>query len=129
MAPYGSFLRTLRTVILIQINNLVKFKKGSCLYISILFLLSIVLPCEEGEVELWGICYSIENTIVLSNINNASGEIPEKLCALANLEVLNLIVMFGNTNFLTGEIPDCICNLDKLTYLDFGWNSLSGEIP
>ena len=89
----------------------------------------MVLPCDEGEVELWGMCYSIENTTVLSNLDNASGEIPEKLCALINLEVLNLIVMFGSTNSLTGEIPDCICNLDKLTYLDFGWNSLSGGIP
>ena len=70
----------------------------------------MMLPCDEGEVELWGMCYSIENTTVLSNLDNVSGEIPEKLCALINLEVLNLIVMFGSTNSLTGEIPDCICN-------------------
>ena len=89
----------------------------------------MALPCEEGEVELWGLCYSIENTTILSNLSNTSGEIPQELCALVNLEVLNLIVMFGNTNFLTGEIPDCICNLHKLTFLDFGWNELSGEIP
>ena len=89
----------------------------------------MALPCEEGEVELWGLCYSIENTTILSNLSNTSGEIPQELCALVNLEVLNLIVMFGNTNFLIGEIPDCICNLHKLTYLDFGWNTLSGEIP
>ena len=98
------------------------------IYILTLFL-SMALPCEEGEVELWGLCYSIENTTILSNLSNTSGEIPQELCALVNLEVLNLMVMFGNTNFVSGEIPDCICNLHKLTFLDFGWNELSGEIP
>ena len=88
----------------------------------------MALPCEEGEVELWGLCYSIENTTILSNLSNTSGEIPQELCALVNLEVLNLMVMFGNTNFVSGEIPDCICNLHKLTFLDFGWNELSSEI-
>ena len=37
--------------------------------LSILILFSIIYSqCDHDEAELWGICYSIENTIVLNNM-------------------------------------------------------------
>jgi Leucine-rich repeat (LRR) protein len=104
---------------------------------------------EETEVELWGECYSIENTteillpsseltgeipesigdlinlnsLVLYN-NQLSGEIPESIENLTNLMWLNLY-----NNQLTGEIPESIGNLTNLTSLDLGFNQFSGEIP
>ncbi|SVB76359.1 uncharacterized protein METZ01_LOCUS229213, partial [marine metagenome] len=57
--------------------------------------------CSDGEVELWGECYSIENTTSLN---------------LANSE-------------LTGEIPPEIGNLTHLTELHLSYNQLTGEIP
>ena len=58
-------------------------------------------------------------------MNNNAGEIPQEICDLVNLEVIDFIVMFGNTNYLIGEIPDCICNelktsSDQLTY-ELNW--------
>ena len=38
-------------------------------------------------------------------------QIPEEICDLVNLEVLNLTVIWGNTNYVTGEIPACLGNL------------------
>jgi len=49
---------------------------------------------EEIEVELWGECYSIENTTELDLSNSG----------------------------LTGEIHPEIGNLTNLTYLDLQWN-------
>ena len=100
-------------------------------------------------VELWGECYSIENTteillpsseltgeipesignlinlnsLVLYN-NQLSGEIPESIENLTNLMWLNLY-----NNQLSGEIPESIGNLTNLTSLDLGFNQFSGEIP
>ena len=42
--------------------------------------------CNAEEVEIWGFCYSIENTTILQNNDNTSGEIPEVICDLINLE-------------------------------------------
>ena len=102
----------------------------------------------EG-VELWGECYSIENTteillpssgltgeipesigyflflnsLVLYN-NQLIGEIPESIGNLTNLSWLNLY-----NNQLTGEIPQNIGELTNLTSLDLGFNQFAGEIP
>ena len=77
--------------------------------------------CDEGEVELWQSCYPIETTTIVQNSDDTMGEIPEVICELINLEVLNLSVMFGETNYVTGEIPECIGNLVNLTYLDLSY--------
>ena len=74
--------------------------------------------CTSEEVEIWGLCYSIENTTILQNNDNTSGEIPEVVCDLVNLETLDLSVMWAETNYVTSEIPDCIGDLVNLTYLD-----------
>ena len=48
--------------------------------------------CDEiGHVELWGECYSIENTTELNlNANQLTGSIPSEIGNLINLTNLNL---------------------------------------
>jgi Leucine-rich repeat (LRR) protein len=76
-------------------------------------------------VELWGECYSIENTDSLNLYDNQLyGEIPPEIGNLTNLEYLDL-----GSNELTGSIPSEIGTLTNLTYLNLGNNDLSGEIP
>ena len=91
----------------------------------LLFIISFVLPCNEGEVELWGECYNIDDTEILNlRWSNLSGEIPPEIGYLTNLQKLFLL---GNN--LTGEIPQEIGNLINLTYLEFTDNNFIGEIP
>ena len=61
--------------------------------------------------------------LVLSE-NSLSGNLPEELVALRNLEVLSL-----NNNDLSGRIPSWLGNLSNLKELRLYWNPLSGEIP
>jgi hypothetical protein len=76
-------------------------------------------------VELWGECYSIENTEFLYLAQSGlSGPIPPEIGDLINLRELSL---WGNN--LSGEIPSEIGNLNNLEYLHLGWNSLTGHIP
>ena len=76
-------------------------------------------------VELWGECYSIENTNSLNlSENGITGQIPSEIGNLSNLEVL---VLWGNN--LSGGIPFEIGNLTYLEVLSLSWNNLSGEIP
>jgi len=57
-------------------------------------------------VELWGECYSIENTTELNLvISGLTGEIPSEIGNLTNLTSLQL-----SYNQLSGIIPDEICN-------------------
>ena len=104
----------------------------------------------EG-VEIWGVCYSIENTTSIGwplfipdsatyipyelfslvnlntisiNYSNISGPIPAEIGNLLNLTRLNL-----SSNQLSGEIPSEIGNLTELTSLDLSSNQLSGNIP
>ena len=57
-------------------------------------------------VELWGECYSIENTTELNlSISGLTGSIPPEIGNLTNLISLNL-----SDNQLSGIIPDEICN-------------------
>ena len=56
--------------------------------------------------------------------NNLTGEIPEELGSLANLEKLAL-----ERNALTGEIPVELGSLAHLWSLDLSGNALTGEIP
>ena len=56
--------------------------------------------------------------------NGLSGELPDALGNLSNLEYLHL-----GTNNLSGGIPDALGNLSNLEYLSLSFNALSGEIP
>ena len=107
----------------------------------------------EG-VELWGECYSIENTTELdlsgtgTNPGWLTGEIPPEIGNLANLTELslrwnqltgsipqeignltNLIDLYLSNNELTGSIPPEVGNLINLTELHIYDNQLTGEIP
>ena len=76
-------------------------------------------------VELWGECYSLENTTELHLGNNGlTGSIPPEMGNLTNLTWLDL----GN-NELTGSIPPEIGNLRNLTHLNLRYNQLNGELP
>ena len=78
----------------------------------------------EG-VELWGECYSIENTTGLDlSYIGIIGEIPPEIGNLINLDSLIL-----KENQFSGIIPPEIGSLTNLTDLDLGGNQLSGEIP
>jgi len=102
----------------------------------------------EG-VELWGECYSIENTDTLDlHSNGLTGFIPPEIGNLTNLTTLwlwenqltgsippeignltNLEMLFLYNNQLTGEIPSEIGNLTNLTSLNLYSNQVTGEIP
>ena len=76
-------------------------------------------------VELWGECYSIENTDSLDlSESGLTGSIPPEIGNLTNLEFLYL-----NENQLTGSIPSEIGSLTNLTHLNLKSNQLTGEIP
>jgi hypothetical protein len=76
-------------------------------------------------VELWGECYSIENTTGLDlSYIGVTGEIPPEIGNLINLDSLIL-----KENQFSGIIPPEIGSLTNLTDLDLGGNQLSGEIP
>jgi len=124
---------------------------GDMNILDIVTLVNIILydSCNDGEIELWGECYSIENTTeILLPSSELTGEIPESIGDLINL---NSLVLYNNqlsgkipesienltnlmwlnlyNNQLTGEIPESIGNLTNLTSLDLGFNQFSGEIP
>ena len=108
---------------------------------------------EDGSegVEIWGICYSIENTAVFGwpiSIPDTATSIPNKLFSLVNLTTLsitytnisepippeigslvNLTKLNLSNNLISGEIPSAIGNLINLTSLNLSSNQLSGNIP
>ncbi len=78
-----------------------------------------------ATVNLWGIEYSVKNTIELDLSNTGlTGSIPSKIGDLKNLEIINL-----SRNQLNGEIPPEIGYLTNLTHLSLSDNQLNGEIP
>ena len=100
-------------------------------YLSLLLILGLAwgqdCTADDGTdgVELWGECYSIENTTELDlSYIGVTGEIPPEIGNLINLSSLIL-----KENQLSGEIPPEISYLTNLTQLDLGGNQLSGEIP
>ena len=100
-------------------------------YISLLLFVGLAwgqgCTADDGTdgAELWGKCYSIENTTELHLGNNQlTGSIPPEIGNLTNLTWLDL----GN-NGLTGSIPPEIGNLTNLTHLNLRYNQLNGEIP
>jgi len=81
--------------------------------------------CNSEYVELWDVCYNIEETTSLSLVlNTLTGEIPSEIGNLTNLIYLNL-----SYNQLTGSIPSSIGNLTNLEELSLKMNLLTGEIP
>jgi len=100
-------------------------------YISLLLFIGLAwgqnCTADDGTegVELWGECYSIENTIQLHlGGNEITGEIPPEIGNLTNLERLDL-----DENQLTGSIPSEIGNLTNLERLYLNENQLTGSIP
>ena len=100
-------------------------------YLSLLLFVGLAwgqgCTADDGTdgAELWGECYSIENTTELHLGNNAlTGSIPPEIGNLTNLTYLGLYL-----NQLTGSIPPEIGNLTNLTHLNLRYNQLSGEIP
>ena len=100
-------------------------------YISLLLFIGLVwgqdCTADDGTegVELWGKCYSIENTTVLDlSWSGLTGQIPPEIGNLTNLTGLGLL-----SNQLTGEIPTEIGNLINLVDLSLSYNQLTGEIP
>ena len=82
---------------------------------------------EDGTegIEIWGNCYSIENTLSLELSNSGiDGAISPEIGRLINLTYLNLA-----NNQLSGEIPSEIGNLINLNSLFLTSNQLSGDIP
>ncbi|KAH7667707.1 Non-specific serine/threonine protein kinase protein [Dioscorea alata] len=63
------------------------------------------------------------NSLSLSS-NNLTGGIPNSLCNLVDLVLLDL-----SNNHLEGAIPNCWNNLTSLGYLIWANNSLAGEVP
>jgi hypothetical protein len=101
-------------------------------YISLLLFIGLALgqddcTADDGTdgVELWGTCYSIENTTSISLPNySLTGGIPPEIGNLTNLTHLTL-----RNNELTGSIPPEIGNLTNLIDLRLYDNQLTGEIP
>ena len=80
--------------------------------------------CCDGEVNLWDVCYNIDETTFLSlNNRGFSGEIPAEIGQLSNLGTLSL-----GGNHLSG-IPQEFENLTSLINLILGDNQFFGEIP
>ena len=94
--------------------------------ICVIFLLSWVWgDCEEGEVELWDECYSIEETTLLYlSSSGLTGEIPPEIGNLSNL-----VRLYLENNQLTGSIPPEIGDLINLLELSLYSNQLTGPIP
>jgi len=123
-------------------NNLISFPE------SITFLSQL----EILDLSLNNIEYLPPNIVNLVNLkdlrigfNSFSGNIPETLCSLINLESLEIPGHTTNdpndphSNFdgcisdnwsdFNGTIPECIGNLVNLERLDLQYNKLSGQIP
>ncbi|XP_074281729.1 receptor-like protein EIX2 [Silene latifolia] len=56
--------------------------------------------------------------------NQISGQIPNSLCQLTSLNVLDI-----NNNSLSGEIPYCLAKLSYLSLVRLSYNKLKGHIP
>jgi len=80
----------------------------------------------EG-VEIWGDCYSIDNTTHLGfpiSIPDTASVLPQEIFSLTNLRLLSL-----NYSNISGPIPSEISNLTKLVTLNLSNNQISGSIP
>ncbi|WOH05815.1 hypothetical protein DCAR_0625236 [Daucus carota subsp. sativus] len=106
----------------LYITTNIKFKTRSSIWGNPDLQSSITLVNKGVETEYKQIL-NILTAIDLSS-NNFTGEIPESLGTLKELELLNL-----SNNELTGPIPRSLANLTKLESLDLSQNKLTGVIP
>jgi hypothetical protein len=86
-----------------------------------------IIPCPEGHVRLWGVCYSEDTTNLDLSFWQLTGyihEIPPEIGQLTNLTHLRL-----SQNQLTGQIPPEIGQLANLYELDLSNSGISGQIP
>ncbi|XP_062000723.1 receptor-like protein EIX1 [Rosa rugosa] len=96
-----------------------EFAYGSILqrYTDNMFLVTKGREVEYGNI--LGLVTSMD-----LSANAISGEIPEELTSLIDLQNLNI-----SGNLLTGRIPSKIGNMGGLESLDLSMNQISGEIP
>ncbi|KAL8258073.1 hypothetical protein R6Q59_030114 [Mikania micrantha] len=80
-------------------------------------LLSGEVPQTDGTMNL-----TLE-TVNLSK-NRFTGNIPEDLCNLSNITVLDL-----SQNKLSGRLPECLGNLSSLVAMDLSNNTITGVVP
>ena len=88
--------------------------------------------CNGEYVELWGECFSVQNTTVLDYFTfgcqldtfQTLGEIPPNIGKLINLTSLDL-----SGCGINGEIPLEIGQLINLETIDLDYNNLTGSIP
>lgn len=79
--------------------------------------MSNALPQEIG-------CLQFLKTLYVNENPNMVSSIPEAICALENLQYLQMI----NAG-LSGDIPTCLCNLAFAQYIYLSNNRLTGTIP
>ncbi|XP_019098104.1 PREDICTED: receptor like protein 30-like [Camelina sativa] len=84
---------------------------------------SVFVTNKGSNMELVGSVFKIYKTIDVSG-NKFQGGIPESICLLEELIVLNM-----SNNAFTGRIPSSLSNLTNLQSLDLSQNSLFGSIP
>ncbi|XP_016648162.1 PREDICTED: probable LRR receptor-like serine/threonine-protein kinase At3g47570 [Prunus mume] len=88
-----------------------------------------------AETDVSGVIPNLSNASMLTNIdlsiNSLTGFIPRTLCALTNLQGLNL---FGNNLTIDTSTPEatsilsCLSNLGKLTEIHLGYNPLNARL-
>ncbi|RLM69957.1 putative LRR receptor-like serine/threonine-protein kinase [Panicum miliaceum] len=101
--------------------------KGQQLEFSkeIKYMVNIDLSCNKltGEIPQ-GICSLVALKILNISWNQISGRIPSGIGGLKELESLDI-----SHNELSGEIPSSISALTSLSSLNLSYNNLSGRIP
>ena len=125
------------------------------IYILSLFLFQLTIAlgqdCENGNIDLNGVCYYLDDLDVLETfINNSSGSInlildTDNDGTIAALELCSQswedgrlisldcgpIIIDGNYNWLgiSGEIPSNITNWTQIEVLNMSYNDLVGLVP
>ena len=103
-------------------NGFLRMKIG--IIVSVVLISVGNSDCNDGEVELWGECYSINITNLTIINSGLTGEIPLEIGLMTDLVVIKL-----KYNELTGPIPPEIGNLTNLVKLELDFNNLSGPLP
>ena len=68
--------------------------------------------CDDGYIELWGLCCSEDITELDLSDSGLIGSIPYNLGNFPNLKSIYL-----NGNHISGTVPEIICGIDNI-YLD-----------
>ncbi|KAF3943675.1 hypothetical protein CMV_029789 [Castanea mollissima] len=101
-----------------------KFEGPLPIFPSILNRLDLTANLISGWIpeDIGNMTPTLDNLLLSGN--QISGPIPNSLCNINTLRVLDL-----SKNRLYGDIPDCWSNFKILAALDFSANNLSGFIP